>query len=184
MKKSALLAVSALSLGVVGLATFTPVVNAVDSASTTATVIANVTSTLAIGNTEGNFGNNALNVTIDLKSNDRQEKSVTVRTLNNTGKDGTLALKATDNANLVGKGTASGSTINASPDEPTAGTAGWGFKGADSTYHQPSTSNTTVSNGDLQGDQETTVTFIAATDSAQMQGTYSTGVTYTMTVTE
>ena len=49
MKKSALLAVSALSLGVVGLATFTPVVNAVTSGSGTATVTAKVSSNLTIG---------------------------------------------------------------------------------------------------------------------------------------
>ena len=49
MKKSALLAVSALSLGVVGLATFTPVVSAVTSMTGDATVTVNVSSQLAIG---------------------------------------------------------------------------------------------------------------------------------------
>ena len=49
MKKSALLAVSALSLGVVGLATFTPVVSAVTSMTGNATVTVNVNSQLAIG---------------------------------------------------------------------------------------------------------------------------------------
>ena len=51
MKKSALLAVSALSLGVVGLATFTPVVNAITSTTGDATVTVHVQEALAIGNT-------------------------------------------------------------------------------------------------------------------------------------
>ena len=49
MKKSALLAVSALSLGVVGLATFTPIVNAATTASGDATVTVMVGSAIGIG---------------------------------------------------------------------------------------------------------------------------------------
>ena len=181
MKKSALLAVSALSLGVVGLATFTPVVNAATTTNTTATVSVTVANTVAIGSEGGNFDAGALDVNLALNANDKKEQLVNVRTLNNTGSNGTLTLKATDSADLSGAGTATGQSIPASATEPTAGHAGWGFKGADDVYHQPSTTETTVSNGELKGDATTEVTFIAATGVAQMNGTYSTGVTYTFT---
>ena len=181
MKKSALLAVSALSLGVVGLATFTPVVSAATTANTTATVSVTVANTVAIGDEDGDFDAGALDVNLALNANDKKEQSVSVRTLNNTGSNGTLTLKVTDSADLSGVDTAAGQSIPASSTEPTAGDAGWGFKGADGTYHQPSTTEATVSNGELKGDATTSVTFIATTDTDQMNGTYSTGVTYTFT---
>ena len=156
--------------------------SAVEPATTTANVSAIVAGTLAIGNESGNFEENALNVDISLKANDKQEEAIVVRTINNTGTNGTLELKATNSASLAGEGNAVGESIPASGKEPSAGTAGWGFKGADGVYHEPTTeSGATVSTGDLQGDQQTNVTFIVATDTGQMNGTYSTGVTYTFT---
>lgn len=193
MKKSALLAVSALSLGVVGLATFTPVVNAATTATGTATISATVSQELAIGGedlTQGsdtpvNFSN--YNVTFDLDANDEDltsglGKEVVVK--NNTGKGGALTVKS-DAPDMKHQG-GSSDTIPANAGVA-AGTSAWAVKSANA--GSAATSWTAVSAAPLtlgtdagEGSTTYTVDYAASTDEHQVAGGYQTTVTYTYTI--
>lgn len=125
MKKSALLAVSALSLGVVGLATFTPLTYAATTQDATITVT--VQGQIGIGNEDGS-ALDGMDVGYTLSANDvKEDQTRTIKTTNNTDNDLTLTVKSNkDDASLTG----------ANPDNKIpagtnikAGTSAWGIKG-------------------------------------------------------
>ena len=195
MKKSALLAVSALSLGVVGLATFTPVVNAATTATGTATVAAIVSQELAIGGqpiTEGQdnpvtaFGT-AFGATFDLDANgedltSQNGKEITIK--NNSGHDGALTVSSQKpDMTLADDG---GDTIPANASVG-AGTSAWAIKSANT--GSQATSWTAVSSSPLtlgtdtgNGSAVYTVDYAASTDKTQVAGNYSATITYTYTI--
>ena len=195
MKKSALLAVSALSLGVVGLATFTPVVSAVTSMTGDATVTVNVNSQLAIGGEtlhpgqEDQDDNGAFNVlSVDFGTVDAnavaspQTKSIAIQ--NNSGKDGALTISAAD-ANLTN---ADGEhKIPSTADAPAAGTSTWGVKsdmtgGTAGAWKAVSSSPVTLGTDNGEGQASYAVTYGLSTSAAQVSGKYNGSVTYTYTI--
>ena len=189
MKKSALLAVSALSLGVVGLATFTPVVNAVDSMTGDATVTVTVDEAISIGGNE-NFDPeggpdqddndafaNAFNAQISVKGGEfaqSEQKQIVIN--NNSGRGGTLTIKATDtNLNAVGH---SGAPIPAGTT--TDGSASsWSYKVNDGAWTAVTTAGANV--GTDNGTETSTfkVTYGASASKTQAAGQYQGTVTYT-----
>ena len=195
MKKSALLAVSALSLGVVGLATFTPVVNAVTSMTGDATVTVNVNSQLAIGDQPLNKGQEdqddngafeALSVnfgTVDANQvASEQTKNIAVQ--NNSGKGGALTISAADanltNADGVHK-------IPSTATAPTAGTSTWGVKsdmtgGTAGAWKAVSSSPVTLGTDTGEGQTSYGVTYGLSTSATQVSGQYNGSVTYTYTI--
>ena len=187
MKKSALLAVSALSLGVVGLATFTPVVNAVTSTTGDATVQVHVQESLAIGETPINPDQE--NQTVDMSMMNvnfgpvkagevatKQTKTVAIN--NNSGKAGTLSISATD-PNLSDD---AGHTIPAG-NSIQAGTSAWGYSlDSGSTYKAVTTSPAPLGS-DSGAEQKTyTVDFGLSTAKTQASGDYDGTVTYTYAI--
>ena len=197
MKKSALLAVSALSLGVVGLATFTPVVSAVTSMTGDATVTVNVNSQLAIGGEtlhpgqEDQDDNGAFNVlSVDFGTVDAnavaspQTKSIAIQ--NNSGKDGALTISAAD-ANLTN---ADGEhTIPSTASAPAAGTSTWGVKsdmtgGTAGAWKAVSSSPLTLGTDNGEGQVSYEVTYGLSTSAAQVSGKYNGNVTYTYTIAD
>ena len=203
MKKSALLAVSALSLGVVGLATFTPMVNAVPTTITgNATVAAKVASTIAIGDNEpvtpgqdnpdgGLFGSTFGYTFEGLKPG--QEKESDTKTLsikNNTGRDGSLSVKAASASADMNSATSS-DTIPA-VDNPSVGNPGWGIKadnnGSQATDYKavPTSGTLTLGTDDgTAGDVEYSVQYKVATASDQREAEdYTATITYVYTVVE
>ena len=195
MKKSALLAVSALSLGVVGLATFTPVVSAVTSMTGDATVAVNVDSQLAIGGqpiTGGQTGQDdngafeALSVdfgTVDANQvASEQTKNIAIQ--NNSGKGGALTISATDanltNADGVHK-------IPSTASAPAAGTSTWGVKsdmtgGTAGAWKAVSSSPVTLGTDTGEGQTSYGVTYGLSTSATQVSGQYNGSVTYTYTI--
>lgn len=193
MKKSALLAVSALSLGVVGLATFTPVVNAATTATGTATISATVNQELAIGGTPITGGQDNpvdfsnYNVTFALDANDEDltnglGKQVVVK--NNSGKGGALTVKS-DTPDMAHQG--GGSDVIPANASVAAGTSAWAVKSSNA--GSAATSWTAVSSTPLTlgtdagtGSTTYTVDYAASTDETQVAGGYQTTVTYTYTI--
>ena len=195
MKKSALLAVSALSLGVVGLATFTPVVSAVTSMTGDATVAVNVSSQLAIGgetlqpgqedqDDNGAFG--ALSVDFGTVAANavasEQTKSIAIQ--NNSGKDGALTISAAD-ANLTNVD--GEHKIPSTDTTPVAGTATWGVKstmngGTAGAWKAVSSSPVTLGTDAGEGQTSYDVTYGLSTSNSQVSGKYSGSVTYTYTI--
>ena len=195
MKKSALLAVSALSLGVVGLATFTPVVSAVTSMTGNATVAVNVNSQLAIGGTtlqpgqedqDDNGAFEALSVdfgTVDANAvASEQTKPIAIQ--NNSGKDGALTISAAD-ANLTN---ADGEhKIPSTATAPVAGTPTWGVKsdmtgGTAGAWKAVSSSPVTLGTDTGEGQTTYNVTYGLSTSATQVSGKYNGSVTYTYTI--
>ena len=180
MKKSALLAVSALSLGVVGLATFTPVVSAVEDTATVKVQIA------------GALGVNANEATVDLDTiipgdttNGVKTKTTTISTTNNTGTDATLTVKAT-NTNMTSGGN-NIPTIGAE-GKLNPGTSAWGVNtsgatGATTTFKPMTTGGVTIGTDDDREDNQKdfTITYGASASVTQPSGSYQVGVTYTFT---
>ena len=186
MKKSALLAVSALSLGVVGLATFTPVVNAVTSGSGTATVTAKVSSNLTIGGKpiqpnvgDQKFDFSALAVdfgTVDPNDvADEQPKTIAIN--NNSGHGGVLT--GTD---LTGS---NNDNIPAAADVA-SGTSGWSVKKTDGgNWLDISGGKTANVDSDAgTGPKTYGVTYGLGTDTAQASGAYNGSATYTYTIND
>ena len=195
MKKSALLAVSALSLGVVGLATFTPVVSAVTSMTGDATVTVNVSSKLAIGSETLQPGqtdqddNGAFEVlSVDFETvaanavASEQPKSITIQ--NNSGKNGALTISAADgnltNADGVHK-------IPSTATAPAAGTSTWGVKsdmtgGTAGAWKAVSSSPVTLGTDKGEGQTSYEVTYGLSTSANQVSGKYNGSVTYTYTI--
>ena len=195
MKKSALLAVSALSLGVVGLATFTPVVSAVTSMTGDATVTVNVDPQLAIGDQPLNPGqedqddNDAFNaLSVDFGTVDanqvasEQTKSIAIR--NNSGKGGALTISAAD-ANLTNVDGVH--KIPSTATAPAAGTSTWGVKsdmsgGTAGAWKAVSSSPVTLGTDAGEGQTSYAVTYGLSTSDSQVSGKYNGSVTYTYTI--
>ena len=182
MKKSALLAVSALSLGVVGLATFTPVVSAVTSSSN-ATVSVTIEGTLGVGKDESGSAE-SLNVNFGTISAGDPVKTVesTISTTNNTGGAATLTVKDADtNTNLT-----SGDENIPTSATITAGTSAWGISvNNDDTYAaMPSSeagSGLTIGSDGAATTKDFTVKYGLATSATQAVGSYSDQIVYTFT---
>ena len=195
MKKSALLAVSALSLGVVGLATFTPVVSAVTSMTGDAAVTVNVSSQLAIGDqplTPGNEDQDdngafeALNIDFGtVAANEvasEQTKSIAIQ--NNSGKDGALTISAAD-ANLTNVD--GEHKIPSTATAPVAGTSTWGVKsdmtgGTAGAWKAVSSTPVTLGTDAGEGQTSYEVTYGLSTSAGQVSGKYDGSVTYTYTI--
>ena len=195
MKKSALLAVSALSLGVVGLATFTPVVSAVTSMTGDATVTVNVDSQLAIGGQpitggqEGQDDNGAFEaLSVDFGTVDanqvasEQTKNIAIQ--NNSGKGGALTISATD-ANLTNVDGVH--KIPSTATAPAAGTSTWGVKsdmtgGTAGAWKAVSSSPVTLGTDNGEGQESYGVTYGLSTSAGQVSGKYNGSVTYTYTI--
>ena len=191
MKKSALLAVSALSLGVVGLATFTPMVNAAPTTFTgNATVTVKVDSTIGMGGidpgdvTPGQdnpVDMSAMNVDFgDVKAGSAIKKvTKPIAINNNSGHAGILTIKATDTnlsddaSHTIPAGTVTG------PD------SSWGYNvdGGD-TFKAVTTSP--VELGSDSGTEQKTysVTFGLITSETQAAGDYDGTVTYNYTIND
>ena len=195
MKKSALLAVSALSLGVVGLATFTPVVSAVTSMTGDATVTVNVSSQLAIGgetlhpgqedqDDNGAFEALSVNFSTVAANQVASEQTKEIAVQNNSGKDGALTISATD-ANLTN---ADGEhKIPSTANAPAAGTSTWGVKsdmtgGTAGAWKAVSSSPVTLGTDTGEGQTSYEVTYGLSTSAAQVSGDYNGSVTYTYTI--
>lgn len=183
MKKPALLAVSALSLGLVGLSTFVPAVNAANSQ--TAVIKVTVDGTLGIGSKpQAQFGENDLDVNLELKAYDNKSKtSSAIYATNNSGKAAQIniagANSGDDKTSMIAgndKIVAGTSIVN--------GTSNWAYKGGlkkdwtaitaegDKLADVPSqTADTKVED----------LTYGVSTSAAQPAGTYSATVQYTVT---
>ena len=195
MKKSALLAVSALSLGVVGLATFTPAVSAVTSMTGDATVTVNVDSQLAIGgetlhpgqeDQDDNGAFNALSVDFGTVAANQvaSEQTKEIAIQNNSGKGGALTISAADanltNADGVHK-------IPSTATAPAAGTSTWGVKsdmtgGTAGAWKAVSSSPVTLGTDTGEGQTSYEVTYGLSTSASQVSGKYNGSVTYTYTI--
>ena len=188
MKKSALLAVSALSLGVVGLATFTPVVSAADS---TAQVTVTVPATAGIGGGDGQ----AAVQNIDFSSVDAGKIGTTtntVRTVNNTANDGTLTVTPGNSGNLTGSGTADGETIATGAFSGVSGAAAsgdasaWGINIRNSGNSYTALSGSTEIGKDTDKEEDGSMVFTVgygiSVDESQKAGSYTGSVTYTYTI--
>lgn len=189
MKKSALLAVSALSLGLVGLSTFVPVANAAYSTSGDAEVKVVVNEAFGIGTAEVkdasawdaatadvNFGTIGVNAkAIDVAK--------TIYTLNNSGSTATLTLADNDTETALVDGT---KKIGTGTDVA-AGTSAWGVKlPSKSDYSKmPAKGETGLTVGtNTSGDESSksfTVTYGVSTSATQAAGTYTDTVTYSFT---
>ena len=189
MKKSALLAVSALSLGVVGLATFTPMVNAAPTTFTgDASVTVKVDSTIGMGGIDPDDVIPGQDNAVDMSAYninfgtvkagaDIVEKGVDIAMQNNTGKAGTLTLKAT-NTSLTG------SASNSIPaGTPAKGTSAWGYK-TNGDYQAVTTGGAQIANDSGTGPSSKHVTFGLSTADTQAADTYNGAVTYVYTIAE
>jgi len=192
MKKSALLAVSALSLGLVGLSTFVPVANATDSASGDAKVNVVVSEAFGIGTAEvksasawdaatadvdfGTIGVNAI----------AKDVAKTIYTLNNSGSPATLTLADNDTVTALVDGTnknqiESGTGV-------AEGTSAWGVKllsKSDYSKMPPATGEAALTVGKNNSGDESSksfmVTYGVSTSATQAAGTYTDTVTYSFT---
>lgn len=187
MKKSVLLAVSAMSLGLVGAAAFTPVVSAEsDPASQEQTISVKVNGTLGIGGGSGAVGTpQCIDMTTDaIDANSAKESAEqTVGVTNNTGASATLTVTDKDeNTNLVSD--ANGTIPTAGAASLTAGTSGWGFKGGQVAEYTAMPANsgkalTVYTGSDTQKD--TSVKIKVSTSTTQAAGTYKDTISYTLT---
>lgn len=196
MKKSALLAVSALSLGVVGLATFTPVVSAVAQTTATgdATVTATVNSTLGIGTGEVTEGQGN---TVDMHAYDitfgavdagekATEVTKTITMQNNTGRDGNLTVKSSTDDTEGGFGVlrSGANTITSSATAPVAGTSTWGYylDEASTAWKAVTEAGDSIHTDAGTGPSEQKITFGMSASNTQASGTYTGDITYTYTI--
>ena len=196
MKKSALLAVSALSLGVVGLATFTPVVSAVAQTTATgdATVTATVNSTLGIGTGEVEEGQSN---TVDMQAYDitfgavdagekATDISKTITMQNNTGRNGNLTVKSSTKDTEGGFGVlrSGANTIASSAKAPVAGTSTWGYylDDASTTWKAVTEDGDSIHTDNGTGPSEQKITFGMSAGNTQASGTYIGDITYTYTI--
>lgn len=182
MKKSVLLAVSAMSLGLVGAAAFTPATHAEVANTHDATISATVKGTLGVGSKDdATFEENGLDVSVgelsahDVKASDAKNVFVS----NNTGKAASLYIKSKDqtNTNLT-----SGSNAIPAGANVQAGTSAWGYKANNATNYSAVTAKD-VKIGDATSGKITTVpvVFGVSTSSTQAAGNYTGTVTYTVT---
>lgn len=183
MKKSALLAVSALSLGLVGLSTFVPVANATvgtSPVSTDATVTVTVNGMLGIGS-DAEASAQSLDVVVPALGANAISKSEAkkIYTTNNTGSAATLSIKDKDNdTNLVGATEAN--KIKATT-EVAAGKSGWGYNtDGGNTFKAVTTSDVSLKSVS-DGSNSVDIYYGVSTDATQHADTYSDTVTYTLT---
>lgn len=182
MKKSALLAVSALSLGVVGLATFTPLTYAATTQDVTITVT--VEGQIGIGNEDGS-ALTGMDVNYTLSANDvKQDQTRTIKTTNNTENNLTLTVKSNgDDASLTG--------VNPENKIPAgtniaAGTSAWGIKGGNlsnwTAVPAKSAGGLEIGNdANREGGIETfEITYGVSTNATQPVDTYTDVITYTV----
>lgn len=191
MKKSALLAVSALSLGLVGLSTFVPVANAAYSASGDAEVKVVVNEAFGIGTAEvkdasawdaatanvdfGTIGVNAI----------ASEVEKTIYTLNNSGSTATLTLADKDGETALVDAKATNKIESGTG--VAAGTSAWGVKlPSKSDYSKmPAKGETGLTVGTNDSGNESsksfTVIYGVSTSATQAAGTYTDTVTYSFT---
>ena len=193
MKKSALLAVSALSLGLVGLSTFVPVANAAYSTNGDAEVNVEVSEAFGIGTAEvkdaSAWEDTTANVDfgtigVNAKAGDVAK---TIYTLNNSGSPAKLTLADKDTETALVDGT---KKIE-SGSEVAAGTSAWGVKlpsalPSDPDYSKmPAKGETALTVGtNNSGDESSksfTVTYGVSTSATQAAGTYTDTVTYSFT---
>ena len=183
MKKSALLAVSALSLGVVGLATFTPLTYAATTQDATITVT--VQGQIGIGNEDGS-ALNGMDVDYTLSANDvKEDKTRTIKTTNNTQYNLTLSVMSNgDDANLTGENPENkipaGTNIK-------AGTSAWGIKGGNLsgwTAVPASNAGTALEIGNdadrVGGVKAFEITYGVSTNATQPVDTYTDTITYSI----
>lgn len=188
MKKSALLAVSALSLGLVGLSTFVPAVKAADAKSQTAVIKVTVNGTLGIGSKpQAQFDANGLDVTLNsLNAYDNTSKvSNAIYATNNSGASAQIniagANSGEDKTSMIAK---NGTDKIAAGTSIANGTSAWAYKGGlkkdwtaitakgDKLADVPSqTADTKVED----------LTYGVSTSANQPAGTYSATVQYTVT---
>lgn len=190
MKKSVLLAVSAMSLGLVGVAAFTPVVSAESApASQDQTISVKVNGTLGIGGGSGAVGTpQGIDMTTDaIDANSAKESAEqTVGVTNNTGASATLTVTDKDDDTNLVSDTNDTNKIPTADDGAslTAGTSGWGFKGglvAEYTA-MPAKSGkalTVYKGSDTQKD--ISVKIKVSTSTTQAAGTYTDTISYTLT---
>ena len=183
MKKSALLAVSALSLGVVGLATFTPLTYAATTQDATITVT--VEGQVGIGNEDGS-ALSGMNVDYTLSANDvKQDQTRTIKTTNNTDNDLTLTVKSKEgDASLTGANPENkipaGTNIK-------AGTSAWGIKGGNLSdwtavpaYSDAKGLEIGNDDGRVNGVKTFELTCGVSTNATQPVDTYTDVITYTV----
>lgn len=190
MKKSALLAVSALSLGLVGLSTFVPVANAAYSTTNDAEVKVVVSEAFGIGSSEVKDGGSTAwtgedvdfgTIGVNAKATDVAK---TIYTINNSGTSASLTLKDKDATTALTSGT---DTI-ATGEGVAAGTSAWGVKLPDANTYSamPASTGTalTVGTNSGSGDETSksfTVSYGVSTSATQAGGTYTDTVTYSFT---
>ena len=184
MKKSALLAVSALSLGVVGLASFAPVASAVN-----ANVNMTVTGGGGIvdpGSGNGNTGNGVTTTLVDLGeigpnsvTDDKTKGAATVSAYNNN-EGFTITMKA----NSADAALVSGDNKIPTGADIEAGKSAWGYKLEDGAYK--AVPNNTAENGgdtvvssEAAGTATANLKFKASTDTSAKQGAYTATIVYT-----
>ena len=182
MKKSVLLAVSAMSLGLVGAAAFTPATHAEVANSQDATISATVNGTLGVGsNDDATFDAKGLDVSVGaLNANDmKASEAKNVVVSNNTGTDAKLYIKIKDKTST--DLTSESNTIPASADVK-AGTSAWGYKanGA-SDYSAVTAANVEIGTATSGKISKVPVVFGVSTSSIQAAGEYTGTVTYTVT---
>ena len=188
MKKSALLAVSALSLGLVGLSTFVPVANAAYSTNGDAVVKVVVGDAFGIGTKDASasaweattanvdFGTIGVNAKAD-------DVAKTIYTLNNSGSPAKLTLADKDTETALVDGTKRIETGTG----VAAGTSAWGVKlpSASNYSKMPATGETALTVGtNASGDESSKsfmVTYGVSTSATQAAGTYTDTVTYSFT---
>lgn len=192
MKKSALLAVSALSLGLVGLSTFVPVANAEYSTSGDAEVKVVVNEAFGIGTAEVKEASawDATTANVDFGTigvnAKASEVAKTIYTLNNSGspakltladKDGETALVDAKTTNKIESGTG-----------VAAGASAWGVKlpsKSDYSKMPAATGETALTVGTNNSGNESSksfeVTYGVSTSATQAAGTYTDTVTYSFT---
>ena len=161
MKKSALLAVSALSLGVVGLASLGVGVNDEDG-------------------TEQN-----LDVTIPaMTGNDMKFQKTTISTTNNTGNEATLSVKDFNETTALTSGLNTIPTIGAE-GALSAGTSAWGISvNNDDTYvAMPASTESALPIGSdgAATAKDFNVTYGVSTSATQATGTYTDQIVYSFT---
>ena len=181
MKKSALLAVSALSLGVVGLATFTPVVSAAQNGAT-AEITAVVGATFGIGSDSAGAG--VLNDLMTLNAGGHATSAgKTIKVINNTGESASLSIKATtaDDVNLSnGEGNTFIPGTNVEADNVSQSV--WAYKtdasGLKTNWTNISATDTKILTS-TEASNDVTVTYGAAASETTPAGDYTANVTYT-----
>ena len=196
MKKSALLAVSALSLGVVGLATFTPIVNAATD-SMEANVTVKILGSAGIGDEGGSSAAGALDVDFgSISAGESKIVDKAIRTANNTSNNGTLTV-ANKDADTAMNGQSAGGSIAAS-----TGTTGalaaltgnqWGINVkndatsvAEAKFQVVTQNPVTIGTDADREDGEKTfaVKYGVSTEDTLAEDTYTDKITYTFTVAE